>query len=407
MAGHPGPQFGQPLRAAVVGISTSPTCGVHDHAVVLAQALERERVRCSVHWLRRSGRSLGAARSEVRAWTRTLASELQADPPDAVLMHYSVFAYSYRGIPLFVGPTLSALRRSQAPLVTVLHELAYPWRRGGWRGTSWALTQRAALVGVVRDCAAALLTADFRAEWLASRIWLPRRPLAVAPVFSNLPFPGALTVTDLEGRCVGLFGYSYEGAAVALVLDALRLLRDRGGDVRLALLGAPGRDSRAGEAWVAAARSREIEHALCFSGALAAQELSDALAACDVLLFADATGPSSRKGTLAASLASGKSVVAIDGPRQWSELIRSEAAIVVAPRADQLAESLGVVLADERLREELGARGRAFATRHMSVERTAEAVTGLLAETIGRTRQAATPSGWSGLCARDSEWAAK
>ncbi len=367
---------------AVVGMSAGPTCGAHDHAVLLAEGLSGEHVSCSLHWLQRSPESIRAGRSEIRAWARALAGELAESRPDAVLLHYSVFAYSYRGLPLFVAPTLSALRSSRIPVVTVLHEFVYPWRHGGWRGKVWALTQRALLIAVMRSSTAVLLTTDFRAEWLAARPWLPKRTAAVAPVFSNLPPPLAGPPACRANPVVGLFGYSYEGAAVSLALDAVVLLRSRGLAVRLALLGAPGRASRVAEVWLQAARARDIEHALELSGALPAQELSNALAGCEVLLFADAAGPSSRKGTLAASLASGRPVLAIDGPRRWPELIQAEAARVVAPTAQALAEATRELLADVDAREALGARGRAFAEQRMGVKRTAEVVGGLLAGVV-------------------------
>jgi glycosyltransferase involved in cell wall biosynthesis len=368
-------------------MSTSHICGVHDHAVLLAEALGAEQVTCSLHWLWRSATSARASRAEVGAWTRALAAELDRERPDAVLMHYSVFAYSYRGLPLLVGPMLSALRRSGIPVVVVLHEFVYPWSHGGWRGKVWAVAQRARLAGVVRLSAAALLTTDARAEWLATRLWLPRRRAAVAPVFSNLPSPAATPAHRPRDR-IGLFGYSYEGAAAPLVIDALQLLKERGHDVQLTLLGAPGNPSAAAELWLAAARARAVESALCFSGALPAQELSDALAACEVLLFVDSSGPSSRKGTLSASLASGRPVVAIDGPRRWGELVQAEAAGVAAPTSRGLADAVGVLLADVDRREALGARGREFAERRMGVERAARAVASLLAGSVAEHRSA-------------------
>jgi glycosyltransferase involved in cell wall biosynthesis len=116
---------------------------------------------------------------------------------------------------------------------------------------------------------------------------------------------------------------------------------------------------------------------------LPAQALSNALAECDVLLFADTTGPSSRKGTLAGSLASGRPLVAIDGRRTWSELIRCEAAEVVAPTSQAFAEAIAALLADEDAREALGARGRTFYEREMDIARTTEAVSRLLGEVLG------------------------
>jgi glycosyltransferase involved in cell wall biosynthesis len=375
---------GRPLRAAGVGMSTSRICGVRDHAVLLAGALSRENVSCSLHWLWRSDQSI-TGRSEVRDWTRRLVAELGDARPEAVLLHYSVFAYSSRGLPLYVRPTMSALRGLGIPLVTLIHEYAYPWRRGGARGTIWAATQRALLFEVMRSSAAVVVTADFRAEWLASRAWLPRRRVAVAPVFSNLPPPSAGSAPDRARHVVGLFGYAYEGAAVSLVLDAVRLLEERGVGVQLNLLGSPGRSSPAAEGWVAAAQMRGVAHRLSFSGTLAAQDLSDALAACDVLLSAEPTGPTSRKTTLAASLASGRPVVALDGLRRWSELIRCEAALVVPPTAGALAEAIAELLADEARRATLGARGSAFAQQTMGVEHSAEIVARILEDVVDGT----------------------
>ncbi len=367
-------------RIAVVGVSVSEICGVRDHATLLADALARDEVSCSMLWLRRRQSSRAASREEFRAWTRELASELESSRPDAILLHYSVFSYSHRGLPIFVHPVLSTLHGTRVPVVAVLHEFAYAWMYGGWRGNVWALTQRAALIDVMRVSAAALVTTDVRARWLASRPWLPRRPVAFAPVFSNLPAPSARAQPAGPAHVIGLFGYSYQGAETSLVLDALRELQQRGLDVQLRLLGSGGRASTAGQAWLHAARTRGVERRLSFSGTLSAQELSDALAECDVLLSAFEPGPSSRKGTLAASLASGSPVVAIDGPRGWSELVESGAIRVVEPTARALADAVAALLADEHARAALGAQGRAFAERSMGVARTAQAVRAMLEE---------------------------
>jgi glycosyltransferase involved in cell wall biosynthesis len=369
---------GSEMYVAVVGMSTGPTCGARDHALLLAEGLRREKVVCSLHWLDRREQSVRGGRAEIRVWGRALGRELARERPDAILLHYSVFAFSHRGLPLFVAPVLAALRRSGVPVVTVLHEYAYPWRHGGLRGKVWAITQRALLIEVMRSSASVLLTADFRARWLESRPWLPRRPAAFAPVFSNLPPPAGGPPAERTQPVIGLFGYSYQGAALSLVLDGIVLLAQRGVAPRLVLLGAPGRTSSVAATWLREARARGLEHALEFSDTLPAQDLSNALAACDLLLFVDAVGPSSRKGTLAASLASGRPVLAIDGPRRWLELVWGEAALVVEPTAPALADAIQQLLSDATSREALGVRGRVFATERMGVARTAEAVRGLL-----------------------------
>ncbi len=361
-------------RVAVVGVSESDYCGVRDHAELLSAGLERAGVAHSTHWLRRRATGLGPARAEFTAWRRELARALDDERPDAVLLHYSVFAYSQRGIPVFAAPVLRTVQRSGAPVVAVLHEYAYAWELSGWRGRVWALSQRIALIDVMRRSSAAIATAEWRAHWLETRRWLPRRPVVFAPVYSNLPPPAAGAHPTGEPPLIGLFGYAFEGGSVSLVLDALARLRERGVALRLVLLGSPGPDSPAGASWRAEARARGLESLLAFSGSLPAQELSDALARCDVLLSVFKMGPSSRKGTLAGSLASGRPVVAIDGPRGWGELVASGAIVVSAPEPGALADALAGLLSDPQRRELIGAGGRRFHDERMGVGRTVEAV---------------------------------
>ena len=341
-------------------------------------------MRSSLHWCERRARPIGASWAEMHAWTGALAAELRREPVDAILLHYSVFSLSHRGLPVFVRPTLAALRSAQTPLVSMLHEFAFPWR-GGPRGMAWALSQRAVLIELMRTSASAVVTMEERAQWLSSRAWLARRPLATAPVFSNLPPPSGERRADLHGQVIGLFGYSHEATATSLVLDALALMRESGRNVALALLGAPGRDSVVAEQWLAGARARSLENALWFSGRLPAQELSDTLAGCDVLLCADRPGPTSRKTTVAASLASGTAVVAIDGPSTWSELTRARALRIVPPRPEYLAAGVGALLDHEALRGELGARGRAFAESRMHADASAAVIRSVLAPILGAT----------------------
>lgn len=390
-------------RVAVLGVSLGSPCGVHEHALRLADALQQEQIACSLHWLWRTEAPFAASRAQMRSWTERLSDELREQRPQALLLHYSVFAFSFRGLPVFVHPVLSVVRELRIPMVALLHEYAYPWRRGGIRGAAWALTQRLLLRDVMHASAAVVATTDFRAEWLASRAWLPRRPTALAPVFSNLPAPAAPAASlgggagapDRGARAlIGLFGYAHEGVDMALVLDALRLLQDRGVKAELLLVGAPGRSSAAGESWLDAARARGIAQPPAFTGVLSAQDLADTLSGCELLLSADRIGPTSRRTTLAASLAAGRPVVALDGRHSWRELREAGAALLVAPIADALAGALVDLIEDEGTRAVLARRSRDFAMRAMSVDRSARVVGALLHEVAeGSPSAAASASG--------------
>ena len=374
----PAPATG--LRVAVVGMSVGSICGVRDHAFILASALEDQRAACTTHWLMRDDLSLQGSRTEIGPWARGLRAELEESRPDVAVLHYSVFSHTYRGVPLFVHPVLAALKQAGVPVIAFLHEPAYPWRRGGWRGAAWALSQRAALIEVIGTARAAMVTADFQASWLASRRWLPSRPVMVTPVFSNLPPPSGSSRPRDGEPAIGIFGYSYESIDRSVVLDALRIIRDGGVAAHLRLLGAPGRSSESGRQWLELAGERSVSESLTFSGPLPAQALSDELAACDVLLFADSAGPSSRKGSLAAALASGRPVVAIDGHNTWDELVRAEVVEVVEPSARALAVGAAALIRDRKAADRQGARGRAFHEQKMGVSVTARAFLALASE---------------------------
>jgi glycosyltransferase involved in cell wall biosynthesis len=353
-------------RVAVIGITTSETSGMRDYAMLQAAQLPDEGVSCSLHWLVRRERSLASSRAELADWEAGLVAELAGERPDVLLLHYSAFAYSHRGVPIFLRALLSRLRSLRIPLVSVLHELAYPWHRPGARERVWAISQRVALIDLMRCSSAGIVTTDFNEQWLMSRRWLPRRELAIAPVFSNLPAPSENASAPKPGT-IGLFGYGNEEASMEPVLDAIGVLVADGQRVQLRLLGSPGRDSDPGRVWQHAADSRGVGHLLSFSGILPAQELSDQLVACELLLSAASPGPTSRKGTIAASLASGRPLLALDGPRTWHELRDAEALMLAPPTGEGVAAQIELLLADEPLRQALGARGREFAQRRLSV----------------------------------------
>jgi hypothetical protein len=376
-----------PARLAVVGVSEQGPCGVRDHGRLLAAELEREGLPCSRHWLERSQPSLRGAIGEARAWARALPGELRASGADAVVVQYSCFSTAHRGVPVLAHPLAGALRRAGLPVIAIMHELVFPFGRDGARGLLWAGTQRVALLELVRACDGIVVTTEDRREWLATRRWLPRRPVAFAPVFSNLPAPGGgggepETGSEPRRPVVGQFGYSYDGSA-EFVLQALRRLGPDGEGPELLLIGSPGPDSRAGRAWAQRAAELGVSGRLAFTGLLEPQALSDTLAAADLLVFADPPGPTSRKGTLAGSLASGTPVLALDGPSTWPEL-RSAGALDVVPRdGEALAREIEAMLGDPAARAELGDRGRRFAENEMGVARTAATVRELLARARG------------------------
>jgi glycosyltransferase involved in cell wall biosynthesis len=373
------------MSVLVIGVSEGSICGVRDHGRHLSVALQGRDVDVTTAWWeRQAGSSLQSTIRDARLWFRELRHAAMVVKPSAILVHYSVFAFSYRGLPIFPVQVFGILGQTKTPIVTFLHEYAYPWRRYRWQCVIWAVTQRLVLWFVVARSSALIVTTPQRADWISSRRWLPRRRVAVAPVFSNLPPERPHHKSTPIGPRIGLFGYGHEAVALQTLLDALLTLRQTTPEARLLLLGAPGADSPSGRHVRALARQCGLEDALDFTGVLPAQDLSDALADCNVLLFADTDGPSSRKTTLAASLASGRPLVALDGPNAWDDLVRDRAIALVGPTSPTLAETVSELLAHIRTADALGGRGRAFADRNMSLDRTATVVLSALRDVVSR-----------------------
>jgi glycosyltransferase involved in cell wall biosynthesis len=362
-------------RIAVVGVSARRYCGVRDHARLLSEELRGRGIDVAEHWLNiEPGASLAAARRATLDFAAALPRQVLEKRSQALLLHYSVFAYSHRGIPVHAAALARAVRAPGVPVLAVLHEVAYPWpRRADARGVAWALSQRLAARRVIALSSAAIVTADFRAEWLDGAWWLPRRPIRVAPVFSNLPVASA----SPRSGTVGIFGWSFDAATVGLTVDALA---PAGPDApRLRLLGAPGPDAEAAKPWRTHAEQAGMAERLEFSGALPVAQLADELAASEVLLYVDPAGLSGRKGTLAAALASGRPVLAVAGKRAWPAL-ESSGAVDLAPRdAASIRAALGALLGDAARRQSLADAAREFYAREMSVGHTADVALDLLA----------------------------
>lgn len=344
----------------VAGRSTTSICGVRDYGAVLAQALRERGWKIRLRWEE-------SADPRLRAGTRLLQGVL-AEIGDAeasvLVLNYSVFAFSYKGVPLGVPALARRLRNCGLPVVLVAHELAYPWGRRGLVGLIHAIAQRMALVPLVRACSALVVTTEERAEWLRSRWWLMRRPVTVAPVCSNLP-TGARFPPPAAGNRVAMFGYDRDRRIIGLVCAAVSRCRSDPAPT-VVLVGGPGAQSTCAARWREGAKRHGCT--LEFTGVLAPEALAEVLARSEVVLFADRQGPTSRRGTLAAALALGCCVLAVAGPDTWSDLVEAGAVVAVEARPAALAGRLEQLLADPVLRASVGQRGAAFYATRMSPE---------------------------------------
>jgi glycosyltransferase involved in cell wall biosynthesis len=365
-----GPVMPRPRRVLQVGVSYQEPCGIGGYARIVEDDLRRRGCSVASAWWERDddGSFTSGTLRGLREWGRTLDDRLSGEGADVVLWHYSVFGYGWRGIPVFAAATARRLARGNVPVVVILHEFGHPWWWPGWRGAVFAVTHRLALIPVLRAASSVVVTTEERQRWILDRWWLPSTPPAFSPVFSTVgagvgteDSPGA----GSEGTTVGVFGYAAARMRPDIVLAALRALQGEGRRVSLSLVGAPGPHGAGARRWQRAADEvGGID--IAFTGALDPAALSQVLVELDVVVFPDEAGPTSRKTTLAALLAHGCCVVALDGSGTWKALVDEGAVVLSSPETADLAAHIGRLLADGHARRAQGRRASDFYDRHLA-----------------------------------------
>jgi glycosyltransferase involved in cell wall biosynthesis len=361
---------------AVVGMVPPGPSGVRDYGRGLAQELSRRGFDVQEAWVTSDGRRVATAVADAARFLR-LARSLPSGTP--VVWNYSSFAYGLRGLPL-PGVLFGVVRRARGQrVVTVMHELTYPWGRRGWRGNVQAVTQRIAFEPVLRGSAAVVVTTPQRAAALSGRRWARRRPVFDAPVFSTLGVPGRIGWRASTGPApvVGVLNYTGDGARPDVVVGALARL-PASGRPSLVLLGAPGPDHPTARRWSAAAQQECVGEYLSFTGIVAEAELRARIEACTALVLPNDHGPSGRRTTLAASLAYGVPTLTLDGPETWPDLVAADAVEVVGADAGAFADALQRLLGSAARQQELSRNGRRFYEGRMAVELLGDLVEALV-----------------------------
>src|SRR5439155_174935 len=122
-----------------VGASTSSVCGVREYAHQVDCRLRAAGWDVHTRWL-----ESGVAGAIGRRFLRDVEEHAARLHPWCIILHYTPFTFSTRGFP---RGAINAARRLPrvAPVVTIAHELAYPFGRRGSVGAVLAVLQRAAL----------------------------------------------------------------------------------------------------------------------------------------------------------------------------------------------------------------------------------------------------------------------
>ncbi|MHB8571668.1 MAG: glycosyltransferase [Candidatus Dormibacteria bacterium] len=363
--------------------------GVSDHAPLLLAELERRGHRVFLaasepsvaHWAAAGHLAVPVCAGWDRAGVEHAARALAGAEIEGVVIEFTPHQYQPRGLPWTFSGLASRLTRRGIRVATLMHELYIPW---------W-LPPRRTVAGAVQRLAVMRLAAGSRRFGVSfvgrHRAFLHlagRGRWVVVPTAPNLPPPDASARARLVARLAAgaaeadtllvLWGSPHPGLQLAPAVAALTELQARGWPWRLAVIGT------VGDRVMAALEGHpELRARVSVMGFMAAQALSDLLAAADLTLFPFEDGLCSRRGTVAAALQAGAAMVSTDGVNTdpW---LRDARAARLAPAGDAAAfahATLGLA-EDAHARERLREHARALFQRSFEWRHTGDLVEGML-----------------------------
>ncbi|MCS7060184.1 MAG: glycosyltransferase [Anaerolineae bacterium] len=306
---------------------------------------------------------------------KQVAGFVQRVRPDVLNVQYQAAAYHMHPAINLLPLILSR----RAPVVVTFHDLRTPYlfpKAGPLR--------RQAILGMA--CAArAVIVTNVEDD-------VSLRQAGLREVF-RIPIGSNITPADLTGfdrctwlRCagsrtqarvqemnedapervfvVGYFGFLNESKGGETLIRALALLRDRGLDIKLLLIGGQTGDSdptnqQYAHALMALADELSVRTQILSTGFVDARAVSEAFAACDCVALPYRDGASLRRGTLMAALAHGAAIVTTTPRVELPELQHEENVLLVpADQPAALADAIRRVLTDSELRRRLQAAAR-------------------------------------------------
>jgi hypothetical protein len=307
----------------------------------------------------------------------TLARALRAAPEQSVLVQYVPHAYGYRAMNLPFCLWLNSMRH--VGLTVMFHEVAFP--------LSWAQPLKHNVLGAVTRFMAQLVCHSATRILVASARWetLLRRiggsaPISWVPVPSNIPVSGNSAATARwrrqctggEGLLLGHFA-SHSDYSVERLTQIIPSILSSHPSLGCLLIGANSNDCR-GRLLDAHPQLAQRVHA---TGTLESQDVSSAMAACDVMIQPYPDGVSTRRGSIMALLAHGRAVVTTDGVGT-EPLWRESGAVEMAPVRDpgRMREALDQMISNHNLRNDRAHAGLKlyddrFALRHTIAALTA------------------------------------
>ena len=288
--------------------------------------------------------------------------------PRRILLQWVPSGYGFRSINLPFCLWLWRRAREGDQIEIMAHE-AFLSFAGSWKQRAAAIVQRLMTSVLSRAASRVWVSIPAYAEYWRQYHFNDDAPIEWLPVFSNIPVEAdAARVATLRRRyvpveslLVGHFVTTNDRYAAEAVPEwMIGILRECPSAHCLLL----GRGSRALRETIAGLHP-ELHQRLHATGGLPAEELAEAIKACDLMLQPYADGVSTRRGTVLAPLAHGRAVLTTEGVHT-EELWRRMRSVAMVPLHDS---ELAVATARELLENAEARRRLGDAARALYVER--------------------------------------
>lgn len=342
--------------------------GLSDHTLFMVNLLRNSSYSVSVV-CERSGSELANAgeRSDMEAvhtysgyveLLRAVKHVYKQQRPDVVLFQYVPHMWGRAGVAPFASLLpLWIMIRYRIPVIVYLHELFIDWRATP-KPFLLALCQRLQLLMIGLSSRSLIITNHKRERLLKRGLWKKKVHRIPAGNVSGRK-DDTLRKPYYAYPYMTWFGTLTDYQRLEMLVRTFAMLASKNSEVRLVLLGGFDTQSLRIQGLRELAASYGIDDRVIIRGFVDDDELSDTLYGSIANIYVETSGPSGRRGVIAAYLRSGRPVIAIDGAETDSEFQNDENVLLV-PNQDEAAmlEAMRRVIRDNGLRErlELGVR---------------------------------------------------
>lgn len=310
---------------------------------------------------------------------------IQNLPPDVIILQYVPHMWGRAGVAPIISLLPIAIQlRYQIPVITFLHEICYDWSMNPKRSLL-SLIHRVQLVTLAIGSRILIVTNEQRRRRL-STIWrgkVRRLPAGNVSARNKRVEEPALHA----GPYITWYGTLSEGQQLEELIEAFCGVSLEIPTLRLVLVGAFDARARRISDLITRCEERGVSSRLVVEGFVEDGQLSTILSGSIANIHVNISGPSGRRGVIAAYLRSGRPLISVDGPERDPEFIHLTNVLLVPDGSKgKMEEAIRSVYYDAELGRTLGKGGKRLFREEFSDDITRARLMEIICKCLGITR---------------------